>query len=92
MSSLPLQESSQLAHYLTARVWHKTHPNPFFPTYDSFEWFIRMNRAELVESGQLILRRGSAGSLIGPGFDAKVLEIMRRKSAQQAGIATPAAA
>ena len=50
------------------REWVADDGGDVFPTLSSFEWFTRQHRARLVESGQLILRPGSAGNLVGPNL------------------------
>lgn len=74
---------SDLARYRVAREWHRENPSEIFPTWASFEWFVRQNRAELISSGEMIVRRGSVGTLIGPEFERVVIQILRRKSAAQ---------
>ncbi len=63
-----------------------------FPTQSSFEWFVRKHRARLVESGQLIVRTGSAGNLVGPDIERVVLEILREESAKESKAARRRAA
>ncbi len=77
--------NSDLSQFQTARSWLAKRPNPIFRTMASLEWFIRQNRDELIQSGEMIVRRGSAGTLVGPGFDAVVMRILRRKSAVYEG-------
>lgn len=57
-----------------------------FPTVSAFEWFVRQHRAELIASGELIIRRGAGGTLVGPGLGRLVVEIVRReqRGSQQA--------
>ena len=69
-----------IADWILVRAWVKTRGGQVFPTFAAAEWFIRRHRVRLVESGQFIIRKGSAGSLVGPGFDRVVLEIMREES------------
>jgi len=71
----------RLAAFIPLREWAAQHGGATFPTYSSLEWFLRNHRPRLVESGQLILRKGSAGSLVGPGFERVVLDILREESA-----------
>lgn len=81
-------DAERLADFRTVRDWVEEHGGPIFPTYSSFEWFTRTHRARLVESGQYIVRKGSAGSLVGPDFERVVLEILREESrASLAGMA-----
>lgn len=74
-------ETERVADYRPLRDWVADRGGSAFPTFSSAEWFIRRNRDRLVQSGQLIIRKGSAGSLVGPGFDAVVLDILRDESA-----------
>ena len=73
--------TERLTDFHTLRDWVDAHGGAIFPTFSSAEWFIRTHRPRLVESGQLILRKGSAGSLVGPGFERVVLDILREESA-----------
>lgn len=74
-------ETERVADYRPLRDWVADRGGSAFPTFSSAEWFIRRNRDRLVQSGQLIIRKGSAGSLVGPSFDAVVLDILRDESA-----------
>ena len=74
-------QPEQVADYRPLRDWVADRGGSAFPTFSSAEWFIRRNRDRLLKSGQLIIRKGSAGSLVGPGFDAVVLDILRDESA-----------
>jgi hypothetical protein len=65
--------------YMRSRDWVAEHGGPVFPTFSAFEWFVRHHRAELQEAGELIIRRGGGGSLVGPGFGRLAVEIMQRK-------------
>lgn len=77
-----MTEHDRLSDWTTARDWVKQEGGKVFPTFASLEWFIRRHRQRIIESGQLIVRKGSAGSLVGPGFARVVLEIMREESAR----------
>jgi hypothetical protein len=44
-------------------------------------WFIRKHRRRLVESGQLVLRRGPGGHFCGPRLGEEILKILREESA-----------
>jgi hypothetical protein len=52
-----------------------------FDTVDKLEWFIRLHRPELIARGEYIRGRGARPSLIGPGFDALAVDILRRQGA-----------
>ena len=77
-----MSEHDRVSDWITIRAWVKQRGGKAFPTFASVEWFIRRHRQRLIESGQFIIRKGSAGSLVGPGFDRVVLEIMREESAR----------
>jgi hypothetical protein len=62
-----------------ARDWVREEGGGIFPTFSAFEWFKRKHRAELIESGELITRRGTGGDLVGPGFGRKAVEILQRE-------------
>ena len=70
----------RVADYRPLRDWVADCGGQTFPTFASAEWFIRRNRDRLIQSGQLIIRKGSAGSLVGPEFDSVVLDILRESS------------
>ena len=82
MSTAPLMASGYaLDQYRQRRAWLREHPNPIFGSDASLDWFLRQHRDELLASGEVIIRRGSVGILLGPGFERKALEILRRESA-----------
>lgn len=72
--------SDRLSDFIPIRDWQLDNAGEVFKTFAACEWFVRKHRRELVESGQLIIRRGAAGSLVGPGFGTLVLEILKRES------------
>lgn len=76
------EQNERVADWIPVRAWVADRGGKLFNTFASFEWFIRKHRPRLVKSGQFIIRKGSAGSLVGPGFDRVVLEIMREESAR----------
>jgi hypothetical protein len=67
--------------------WRTERAAGVFRSRSSLNWFCKNHRTELLDSGQLILGRGSARSLIGPGFEDLVMEIKRRETAEIAGLA-----
>lgn len=73
-------QAVRVADYRPLRDWVANCGGSTFPTFSSAEWFIRRNRERLTQTGQLIIRKGSAGSLVGPGFDKVVLDILREES------------
>ena len=56
---------------------HRSSGGEVFKTRDSLEWFCRRHTAALIASGQLIPRRGPAGTLYGPQFTQVALKIFR---------------
>ncbi|WP_295391868.1 hypothetical protein [uncultured Thiodictyon sp.] len=72
--------TDRFAGYQPLRPWVAKHGGHIFASFSAAEWFIRGHRAELVRSGQLIVRRGAAGSLVGPQFERVVLDILRTES------------
>jgi hypothetical protein len=48
-----------------------------FKSRDSLEWFCRRHTNALIASGQLVPRKGPAGTLYGPLFTKVALEILR---------------
>jgi len=77
------QAQYSAADFRKAREWVADCGGDLFPTFGSFEWFVRLHRDELLRSGELIVRRGSAGSLVGPNFDKVAIGILQRETAQQ---------
>ena len=71
---------ARFADYKSMSRWLKEHGGDIFPNATSAEWFIRNHRHELIRSGELIARRGSAGNLVGPGFERVVLDILMAES------------
>lgn len=61
-----------------ARDWVAEEGGGIFPKYSSFEWFKRQHREELIQSGELITRRGTGGDLVGPNFGRLAVEILQR--------------
>lgn len=74
--------NERVSDWILIREWVKTRGGQIFPTFSATEWFIRRHRPRLVASGQFIVRKGSAGSVVGPAFDAVVLAILREESAR----------
>ena len=62
------------------RNWVTESGGDLFPTLGSFEWFVRRHRAELIASGELIVRRGPGGTLVGPNFGRVAVEILQREA------------
>lgn len=77
--------NESIGEFRRLRDWVADDGGDAFQTFAAAEWFIRKHRAELVEAGELILRRGNCGSLVGPGFGALVLKILRRESREALG-------
>jgi len=65
----------QLSDFVPIRDWVRRHSSAF-PTFASWEWFARQNRAALTASGQLLVRYGRAGSLAGPELGRVVIELL----------------
>lgn len=74
-----IPENSSLKDFVLARPWVSEHGGYVFPSYDSFAWFIRKHREELIQSGQYLPRKGSAGALIGPHFAELAFQIISRE-------------
>ncbi|MBP8198158.1 MAG: hypothetical protein KAX64_06315 [Chromatiaceae bacterium] len=74
----------RVADFRPLRAWVADCGGEAFSTFSAAEWFIRRNRDRLLASGQFIVRKGSAGSLVGPRFDAVVLDILREESRREA--------
>ena len=70
-----------------ARAWVEDSGGELFRTFSSWEWFAREHRAELIRSGEFFPRPGRAGSLVGPGIDRVVLEIVLREAQKHAEVA-----
>lgn len=66
--------------YSSARSWVDEHGGSVFPSFESFAWFVRKHREELIQSGQYLPRKGSAGALVGPRIEEIVINILTRES------------
>jgi len=67
-------------HFVGWETYLKNHHSmggEVFKTRDSLEWFCRCHTEALIASGQLVPRRGPAGTLYGPHFTKVALEILR---------------
>jgi len=73
------EQVERVADFMPSRAWVADRGGHAFSTFSAFDWFIRRHRDRLIQSGQLIVRRGSAGNLVGPRFDAEVLAILREE-------------
>jgi len=62
--------------------WVAEQGGDIFPTKGALEWFVRQHRKELIESGELIIRRGAGGTLVGPGFGRLAVQILQRETKQ----------
>ena len=62
-----------------ARDWVAQEGGAIFPTFGAYEWFKRNHRDELIQSGELITRRGAGGDLVGPNFGCLAVEILQRE-------------
>lgn len=56
---------------------HHSMGGEVFKSRDSLEWFCRRHATALIASGQLVPRKGPAGTLYGPRFTKVALEILR---------------
>lgn len=75
---------ADLRRYKKAKDWRREDAPELFSTDGSFDWFARIHRHELVESGALIVRAGRAGNVvhvdrIGPVIQ-RILEAESRKT------------
>jgi len=82
---------SELSEYVAVSEWlNSEDAGAFFPNPSSLQWFIKMNRDALVESGALIPRAGRAGSLLHRvKFPEQVIAVHRLRAKQRVGT-TPA--
>ena len=71
------QSSEQFVGWKTYLKHHRSAGGEVFKTRDSLEWFCRCHTDALLASGQLIPRRGPAGTLYGPLFTQVALKIFR---------------
>ena len=71
-----------LGDYRKARDWIDEQGGDVFPSYASFEWFVRKHRDELVRSQQYFPRKGAAGALVGPQIEQVVIDILSRESCE----------
>ena len=71
----------KLAEFVTSAEWiEHGRGGSLLKTEDALQWFLRLHRAELIATGQLIPGRGARPTIIGPGFDALVVKILQRQS------------
>lgn len=81
-----MKQAYDLADYKPSRRWvDDGDGGERFRTYSSLEWFIRNHRQALINSGELIPRRGPGGHLIGPGFGRVAIAIMQREAGYRQG-------
>jgi hypothetical protein len=73
----PNHSTEQYVGWETYLKNHHSMGGEVFKTRDSLDWFCRCHTDSLVASGQLIPRRGPAGTLYGPHFTKVALEILR---------------
>lgn len=71
-------QSTKVTDFQKIRNWQKENGGELFETFSSLEWFVRNHYDELVESGEYIPRKGAKGSMVGRGFDAIVVSILRQ--------------
>ena len=77
------QGTNNLSGYIGADRFisdHLAQSGEVFKTKHSLEWFCRLHRERLIDSHQLIIRRGPCGNLYGPHFSAIALEILLESS------------
>jgi len=67
------------ADFQRARDWVAQEGGAIFPTFGAYEWFKRNHRDELIQSGELITRRGTGGDLVGPNFGGLAVAILQRE-------------
>ena len=72
-----------LTRFQKASDWVATSGGAVFPTFASFQWFVRKHRDELVGSRQYLPRRGAAGALVGPAIEQVVVDILTRECAEE---------
>jgi hypothetical protein len=75
------------ADFTRPRLWRKKHGGDTFQTDGSLDWFIRQHKSELVDSGELIVRRGPGGTLLGPNFGRVAVKILQRETSGRQGCA-----
>lgn len=63
----------------SVRKWVADEGGDLFKSFDSFEWFMRMHRRELIESGELFTKRGAGGNLVGPRIGEVCVRILQRE-------------
>jgi hypothetical protein len=73
----PNHSTEQYVGWETYLKNHHSMGGEVFKTRDSLEWFCRCHTDALVASGQLVPRRGPAGTLYGPLFTQVALKIFR---------------
>ncbi len=76
---------------LPARQWVELHGHPVFPSYDSFDWFLRRHQAEFATCPDWIVT--GRGRFCGPGMAAFVRTLLdkdTRENLQRQAAQAPA--
>jgi hypothetical protein len=60
----PSLEGSALAEYASVEEWQKRFGGAVFQSRGAVEWFIKVNRIELIKRGALLTRQGRSGTLV----------------------------
>ena len=75
---------ANLQNYTSVGVWLYRDAGPFFGSRSALVWFIKRNRAELIELGALIPRAGRSGSLVSTEkFPKAVVDILKRQAQER---------
>lgn len=76
-----------LSKYQSPEEWRERNGAGLFKTKSSLDWFIKTNRAELVNSGALIPRKGRAGSVVNMEVMGVTVETILTRTAPQMQLA-----
>ena len=77
-------ESDEISQFLTMRRWLEANRSEALPSIRSIQVAIQRHCKALAASGQLLLRRGRYGHLLGPYFGDVVLACLRDDSTRRA--------
>lgn len=91
-SSEPAARANSLTELMPAREWVEKHGKPIFPSYDSFDWFVRRHQTDFATCPDWIVT--GRGRFCGPGMAAfvRMLLDMETRAVMQRSLAQAAAA
>jgi hypothetical protein len=70
--------ANPLGELMPARLWVEKQGKPIFPSYDSFDWFVRQHQAQFATCPDWIVT--GRGRFCGPGMAAFVRTLLDRET------------